>query len=285
MMHASLIDALNAAGLAPAKGHLPLVGGGKVTRYRVEGDKPGSLNGWVSLHDDERPAFANFGSWKTGEQHHWRDGAHQPQTAAEKADMQRRMQAAKAARDAEEVRLHAKARVKAERLWGRATQVDTRHPYLVAKGFIPPYGLRQLGDTLLVPARDTVGTLHTLQFIKPDGSKRFLKDGRSKGCYHPIGGQVADKNALLLCEGFATGATLAVATGYAVAVCFAANNLLPVGLALRAKFPDVRIVVCADRDETGLKAAHAAARAIGASVVVPQSVKQATQQEATHGPQ
>ncbi|WP_240592757.1 toprim domain-containing protein [Macromonas bipunctata] len=284
MIRATLLDAMRAAGLAPAK-DLPAVGGGVLHRYRVEGDKPGSLNGWVSLHDDERPAFANFGSWKTGEQHHWRDGGNNRLTVAEQTELKRRMAAAKAACDAEEARVQAEARAKAERLWGRATQVDTRHPYLAVKGFVPPYGLRQLGDTLLVPARDTAGTLHTLQFIKPDERKRFLKDGRIKGCYHAIG-QVADKNALLLCEGFATGASLAVTTGYAVAVCLAANNLLPVGLALRAKFPDVRMVVCADRDAAGLNAAHATARAIGAAVAVPPSVKTAKQQqEAAHGPQ
>lgn len=282
-MHPGLYDALRAAGQPPAKGNLAPAGGGKVTRYRVEGDKPGTLNAWLSLHDEAAPTFAVFGTWKRpGETHHWRDGSDNRQpTAAEQAELQRRMAAAKAARDAEEVRIHAEARAKAQRLWSRATEVDTRHPYLVAKGFIPPYGLRQLDDVLLVPARDTAGVLHTLQFINADGSKRFLSGGRIKACYHAIG-QVADKNTLLLCEGFATGASLAVATGYAVAVCFSAGNLQPVGLALRAKFPDVRMVVCADRDATGIKAAYATARAIGAAVAVPQSAKP---MEAAHGPQ
>lgn len=281
-----LIDALSAAGLAPAKGVLRLAGGGKVTRYRVEGDKPGTTNGWVSLHDDEHPAFANFGTWKRpGETHYWcerRDN--RPPTAAEKAELQRRMAAAKAARDAEEARAHAQASAKAQRLWGRARVADGDHPYLAAKGFIPPYGLRQLGSTLLVPARDTAGVLHTLQFIGPDGSKKYLKGGRIKACYCAIG-QLKDKNVLLLAEGFATAVALAVATDYAVAACFSANNLLPAGLALRAKFPDVRMVVCADRDEPGLKAAYATARAIGATVVVPPSVKTAKPMEAAHGPQ
>lgn len=283
MTYPGLYDALRAAGLAPAKGDLPLAGGGKIVRYRVEGDKPGTLNAWLSLHDEAAPTFAVFGTWKhPGETHDWREGGNnRPQTATERAELQRRMAAAKAAREAEEVRVHAQARAKAQRLWSRATDVDNRHPYLVAKGFIPPYGLRQLGDTLLVPARDTAGTLHSLQFIKPDGSKRFLSGGHLKACYHAIG-QVADKNTLLLCEGFATGASLAVATGYAVAVCFSAGNLQPVGLALRAKFPDVRMVVCADRDATGIKAAYATARAIGAAVAVPQSAKP---MEAAHGPQ
>lgn len=283
MQHASLIDAMRAAGLAPAK-DLPAVGGGVLHRYRVEGDKPGSLNGWVSLHDDERPAFANFGSWKTGEQHHWRDGGNNRLTVAEQTELKRRMAAAKAARDAEEARVHAETRAKAERLWGRARMADGHHGYLVRKGCLPPYGLRQLNGMLLVPARDSAGVLHTLQFISADGTKRFLSGGRIKGCYHAVG-TLSKNGILLLCEGVATGLTLTATTGYPTAICFSAGNLQPAGVALRAKFPDVRMVVCADRDEAGLKAAHATARAIGANVVVPQSVKQATQQEATHGPQ
>lgn len=279
-MHASLIDAMRAAGLAPAK-DLPAVGGGVLHRYRVEGDKPGSLNGWVSLHDEAAPTFAVFGSWKTGEQHHWRDGGNNRLTVAEQTELKRRMAAAKAARDAEETRVHAETRAKAERLWDRARDAESRHPYLLRKGQIPGYGLQQLNAMLLVPARDTDGTLHTLQFIGADGSKRFLSGGRIKGCFHLIG-SVETHGTLLLCEGFATGSTLLACTGYAVAVCFSAGNLQPAGLALRARYPDARMVVCADRDEAGLKAAHATARAIGASVAIPQSAKP---MEAAHGPQ
>ncbi len=267
-MNATLLDAMRAAGLAPAKELAP-AGAGVLQRYRVVGDKAGSVNGWVSLRDEAAPTFAVFGSWKTGAQHVWRDGGNQRQpTADEQAAMQRRMAAAKAARDAEEVRVHAEARAKAERLWNRAHMADSRHPYLMRKGQIPGYGLHQLNGMLVVPARDTEGTLHTLQFISADGSKRFLSGGRIKGCFHLIG-SVETHSTVLVCEGFATGATLLACTDHPVAVCFSANNLQPVAVALRAKYPDARMVVCADRDSTGIKAAHATAAAIGGTVVVP----------------
>lgn len=278
-MNATLLDAMRAAGAMPAE-ELVLAGG--LQRYRVEGDKSGSLNGWVSLHDEAAPTFAVFGTWKRPEEvHYWRDGNNTRLTAAENADLKRRMAAARAARDEEQVRVHAEARAKAQRLWGRARGADSRHPYLLRKGQIPGYGLHQLNAMLVVPARDTEGTLHTLQFIGADGSKRFLSGGRIKGCYHLIG-QVETHNTLLLCEGVATACTLLACTGYAVAACFSAGNLQPAGLALRAKYPDARMVVCADRDEAGLKAAHTTARAIGASVAIPQSAKA---KEAAHGPQ
>ena len=132
-------------------------------------------------------------------------------------------------------------------------------------------GLRQLRDMLLVPARDEAGALGTLQFIGPDGVKRFLTGGRIRGCYCAIG---RPGDCLLLAEGYATAATIFEATGCAVAVAFNAGNLLPVAQALRRKFPALRLVVCADDDagtpgNPGLTHARAAARAVGGDVVAP----------------
>ena len=66
---ASMLQAMQMAGLAPAKA-LDLVPDGKLRRYRVEGDKSGSTNGWYVLHSHPILAGA-FGSWKTGESHNW----------------------------------------------------------------------------------------------------------------------------------------------------------------------------------------------------------------------
>ena len=79
---------------------------------------------------------------------------------------------------------------------------------------------------------------------------------------------------LVVCEGYATGATLHEETGHAVAVAFNAANLLPVAQALRAKFPRIALVVASDDDwqtegNPGLTAATEAARAIGGRLAVP----------------
>ena len=59
-----------------------------------------------------------------------------------------------------------------------------------------------------------------------------------------------------------------------MAVCFHAGNLEPVARALRAKFPRMRLVVCADNDQAtpgnpGVTQALAAARAVGGYLAVP----------------
>lgn len=261
--------ALAAAGLAPA-GDLNLVADGKLQRYRVEGDKAGSRNGWAVLHGGPVMAGA-FGSWKTGESHTWRDHTSKPPTPAERLDLQRKMKAAQAARAAEQLEVHASARARAGKLWALAHPATNAHPYLQRKK-IGAYGIRQLRKSLVIAARDVQGQLHTLQFIGEDGAKRFLTGGRIVGCYFAIGRPVG---SLLLCEGLATASTLHQATGQAVAVAFNCGNLMAVARALRSKFPRLRLVVCADNDSQtpgnpGVSHARAAAKAVGGCVAIPQ---------------
>lgn len=261
-------QALAAAGLAP-HGDLDLTGDGKLQRYRIEGDKAGSRNGWAVLYS--HPVLAGaFGSWKTGESHNWREHTSKPQTPAERAELQRQMKAAQAARSAELANVQTSARERAAKLWATARPATNAHPYLKKKQ-IGAYGIRQLRDMLVIAARDVQGELHTLQFISPDGSKRFLTGGRIAGCYFAIGRPV---DSLLLCEGVATASTLYQATGRAVAVAFNCGNLMAVAKALRGKFPALRMIVCADNDfqtpgNPGVTHARAAARAVGGYLAIP----------------
>ena len=267
----SMVDTMRSVGLGPLK-DIDLSPDGKLRRYRIEGDKAGSANGWYVLH--AHPILAGaFGSWKTGESHNWREVRDRLPTRQEREALRQQMQAAQAARVIEQAAVHEQARKKAERLWHRARPAPNAHPYLQRKR-VPAIGLRLLRDMLLIAARDAAGTLHTLQFIGPDGAKRFLTGGRISGCYYAMG---RPAGVLLLCEGYATGATLHQATGYAVAVAFNCGNLPAVARALRAKFPELRIVVCADDDartpgNPGLMRAQEAARAVGGVVVAPRFV-------------
>lgn len=265
--HLSMAQAIRLAGLAPHN-DIDLVSDGIVHRYRVEGDKAGSKNGWYVMHDS--PPAGAFGSWKTNESHTWHEVRAKPHTPQELAALRGHLQKAQKARAVEQGRVHAEARVKAERLWRQAVPASSAHPYLQRKLALAG-GIRQLGQMLVIPARDASGTLHTLQFIGPDGSKRFLSGGRIAGCYFALG---RPGDVLLLCEGFATGSSLHQATGRAVAVAFNCGNLTPVALALRAKFRHMRILVCADDDagtpgNPGVTKANEAARAVGGAVAVP----------------
>jgi putative DNA primase/helicase len=157
-------------------------------------------------------------------------------------------------------------------LWRRA-DVATVHPYLFAKG-VQPHGIRLFEDKLLIPVRDAAGMLHSLQTITPDGQKRFHVGGRVKGCYHAIGKPIGPDSMLIVCEGYATAASIHEATGHAVAVAFNSGNLAAVAIALRAKYPALKIIIAADDDHLtdgnpGMTKARAAALAAGGMLAVP----------------
>ncbi len=111
----------------------------------------------------------------------------------------------------------------------------------------------------------------SLQIINPNGDKWFVKNGRIKGGYYPIG---KVKNVLYLCEGFATGATIHHETKEAVAVCFNAGNLKPVAVILKKKHPNIQFIIAADNDyrkksNVGLIKGREAAATINAKLIYP----------------
>lgn len=261
------IDALRVAGLSMHKGSL--VPDGCLHRYQVEGDKPGSKNGWYVLHLDDKP-FGAFGSWKTGQSETWAAVSAQTMTEAERKALAIRMEEARRARDTEQTIVHASARKRANDLWQKSKPACGNHAYLVRKS-VPAYGIRLLREQLVIPLRDVDGVLHSLQFIGADGRKAFLTGGRKRGCYFAIGRLGA---ALCICEGYATAASIYEATAHATACAFDAGNLEPVARALRGKFPRLRLILCADNDAAtegnpGVRYAEAAARAVGGFLAVP----------------
>lgn len=262
-------SALRAAGVS-----LPLDGiqaDGKLHRYRSEGDKPGCKNAWYTLHLDGRPAGA-FGNWRTGLTETWRmDGAPMDRGEAERFAAQVRRAQAQAQAEREEAQASAARR--ARHLWSQADEPSAGHPYLIRKA-VPPLNLRQAGALLLVPLVDTTGTLWNVQTISTNGAKRFLRGGRITGLFSLIGNPGDAPKRLLICEGWATGATLHSETGEPVLCAMNCGNLRPVALVAQARWPDADIVVCGDDDRhtegnPGRNKATEAAAAIGGRVSFP----------------
>lgn len=263
------------AGLGPSSGEI--IADGKLHRYHASGDSRGKENGWYILHDDERPA-GRFGSWKTGETFSWTGKPAKKLTDRERKELERRISEQKklAAEELERVRNETAAR--ALEIWSSADPYNDGHGYLVAKQ-ISGLGSRESRGNLVIPVRDETGKLWSLQFIYPDGTKKFLSGGRVEGCYSAI---IADKlkpdSEFLICEGFATGATLHAATKLPVIVAFNAGNLMPVSRAIHAKYPKAKITLCADNDQwterpvknPGVHYAAHAAREIDGYLAIPE---------------
>lgn len=257
-------SAILAAGLTPPDA---FEADGRLHRFSTNG-KANDDAGWYTLYLDGLPA-GTFGCWRTGRKWGWCAKADHSMTAAERETHWQRVKAMQAQREAEQEQRQQRASEVAALIWKLANPA-TEHGYLTRKG-VNPYGIKCDGHHLLVPMQDTSGKLHSLQTIAPDGSKRFQPGGRVKGCYHAIG---MPDGVLIVCEGYATGASVHEATGHAVAVAFNAGNLLAVAEALRFKYPALKIVLAADDDEgksgnPGLTKASEAARAVGGYLSKP----------------
>lgn len=144
------------------------------------------------------------------------------------------------------------AATRAKRLWTAAHPAPEDHPYLVAKRAKPLALRMDAGRRLIVPLQDVDGNLQSLEFIASDGAKRYLAGGAKKGHFAVVGaepGPLEDcRGPVLICEGWATGASLHIATGHTVIAAMDAGNLLPVAQALHARFPDADYIVVADND-------------------------------------
>lgn len=130
-----------------------------------------------------------------------------------------------------------------------ASESADGHAYLQRKG-VGVFGVRVAGRKLLVPLRDLDGNITSLQGIYETGDvpKSYTKNGKKAGCFHVIG-ELAGAETVLFAEGYSTGASLFMATGYPVVVTFDSGNMPVVGKALSEQLPAETVKVwCGDND-------------------------------------
>lgn len=248
----------------------PIVSDGRLHRFKAAGDH--ARNSWYVLHDGT-PAAGMFGCWKRNFSQKWHDHDAKKLTASERDAIRRRIAEAEAERKRIEELRQRKARKIAEWIFSRSTPAEATYAYLVAKGVQPHGELRQWRGKLIIPLRDEGGELHSLQFIVPDGSKLFLAGGRVAGCFFALPDNGA--TALVICEGFATAASITEATGVPVVAAMNCGNLLAVAKTLRGKWPRRDFIIAADNDQwtdgnPGVTKAAQAAKASHARLIVPQ---------------
>lgn len=257
--------AIQAAGYPPPDS---LMADGRIHRFSANGKRSDDA-GWYVFYPDGVASGA-FGDWRTGIQSTFRADIGRPLTGEEVAINLQRMREAQAEREALIARQREVAAESAVSRW-QAAKPANGHAYLRAKG-VRGTDIREHNGELLIPIKDDSGAIINLQRILPDGTKLFLKGGKVGGGHYMIGAPVNGR--LLVCEGYATGATLNQATGLPVAVAFNAGNLEPVARAMRHAFPRARITIAADNDawtdgNPGLANSKRAAEAVGGDVVVP----------------
>jgi len=258
-------DAVRATGIEAPE---DILADGGLHRFSSNG-KRGDNAGWYILHDDGIPA-GSFGCWRTDISETWRADLGRKFTQEETREHQRKLESMQQQREAENVARQKDAAIRAGDLWKDAQPEIGDHVYLRNKE-VKAHGIRTNGLELIIPMRDTSGAIHSTQTISPKGEKRFFPGGRIQGCYYAIG---KPDGELCIAEGYSTAASIHEATGKAVAVAFNAGNLEPVAKALRSKYPDLKLILCADDDyqtegNTGISKATSAAKVVDGLLAVP----------------
>ena len=247
-------------------------------------DRPRRRDGAYKAFLDA-PASLWWKNWRTGDEGTWTARPEKELTAAQRKALHERIRAIRAHNEAEQARRWQAAAKLAISIWNHASPVGDNHPYLQRKE-VPAIGLRQTEDgRLIVPLLNQSGKIQSLQFILPDKpaegtDKFFLRGGKTSGGFFSIPAKNGTKDGpLLIAEGYATGASLHLATGHAVLIAFNAGNLEAVARLARARYPDREILLCADTDcETvkpdgspwnpGREAASSAAQAVGGKLAL-----------------
>lgn len=274
---ADFIHAMELEGIRPVEPIAQRLASGELIRFRCDGDGKGRQNGWAKLYLDDRPAGA-FGNYRLGISRKWKVESYQALTAEERARLTREWADAKQKREDEKRASEFEASLDALDMWNGAGPARADHPYAERK-HLNTAALRQSGDKLLVPMYDADGKLWNLQRIAPDGSKRFLRGGRSEGLFCIIAPHQL-RQTVYIGEGYATMDTACRATGDMCVVAFSAKNLPAVARIWADHRPDLDFVICADNDahlerNIGVEAARAAAEEIGAEYIVPPAIGEA----------
>lgn len=263
------LNAIRSTGLEP-----PIViEPGKRHRFPGVGKRQSNRAGWCLLFDDSLGGC--FGDWSSGLSENWQAKRDKPFSRSERTVFMRSVNEARAQAETERKAKQAAAATRAAAIWNAATPAPSNHTYLVRKS-IKVNSARLHKGSLALPVRDFTGKLTSLQFIDTKGKKMLLSGGRKRDCFIPVAGDMATASRVIICEGWATGCTIAEEEHAALVLsAIDAGNLEPVAMAARHHWPSMELVIAGDDDRLtkgnpGASKARAAAIASGALLALPQ---------------
>lgn len=241
-----------------------IIADGQIHRFANHGR--GNKDGWYVFHG----MAGAFGDWKQDIQGKWSVGQERG-VFRDRESLHHQIEATSRIAETEKIQKQEETARTALEKWNSFSETGSSL-YLTAKK-VYPFGIRFEGDSFVVPLNDETGKLLSLQWIGPDGTKRFLTGGRKKGCFHTLG-FLEDGKPIYVTEGYATGASVHMATGLATVIAFDAGNLESVVEALRKAYPNSSLTIAGDDDRwketnTGRTKAEEVAQKYGCSFVFP----------------
>ena len=254
-------DFLTSNGLEPDPKR-GLITGGAIGRAYIGIGNQRKLVGWYQCWLDQSPPYGRCGdyrvssdqptaTWKTENAKRFR------MTREQKAEIERLRREV----EVKTAEKYSQAAQRSQSIWEGCEECE-KHPYLERKQVLS-YGLRKdKAGNLVIPLKDKQGTIVGLQYIAPDGTKRFLTGSKKSGSFFLLGREIFNtSDSLNYCEGYATAASLYADRSQPVVVAFDAYNLIKVAEVMFDYFPDHKHIFMADNDDskTGEKEAQKAA--------------------------
>jgi len=249
---------------------------GKIHRFDRHGKQK---NAWYiawpghSFKSGEHYLICQFGDWRDGSDYLYKPG-HIKFSKEDNDLISRQLELKKKLFEEEKKKRQQDAADKAEKFLQKCKQEELSE-YLQRKKIDQLYGsytfLDAIGLITVVPIKDVSGRLWNYQRIFPDGTKKFAFGGLIDECFHVIGNIDSD---VIICEGFATAASIHMATDIPVVCAFNSGNLPKVAIAIRKAYPDANIIIAGDDDRhtkgnPGRTSADKAANRSGGSVIFP----------------
>lgn len=154
-----------------------------------------------------------------------------------------------------------KAMAEAAAKWEAAAPADEDHPYLDRKQ-VQPHMARIDGKALLLPVYDRNGDIQSVQTISGDGGKLFHPRAPMKGGRLNFGICIG---RTIVCEGFATGASIYEAIPDRVAVGYSKSGVIDLVRELHANGQQVAIA----SDRNALAEMLALGKELGVPVYAP----------------
>lgn len=263
----AFMEEMRNCGLDPAE---TPIADGALHRIRDSRDKSGKKDLWYRLYDDGFPE-GFFGHWsRLPDTQKWQPRYKNKLTKKERQQLNILHEQRRAAEELALQQQRAECRTRAAKVLSTASDASHDNEYLIRKNVKSFGGIKEVEGILLIPLYKD-GILTGLQYIMPDGKKRFMGGTEKAGAYFSITGS---GNIMYITEGYSTAATIHELTGSTVVVAFDCNNLKAVAKAIKDAHAKCELVICADNDRLkpgnpGLTCAKSAALATGARLAVP----------------
>lgn len=256
----------------------PIKDDGKLHRFKSGDDKDASA--WYVLYPPDPVSAGKFGCWRRlSDGVSWRHANGKVEDPRTLAEARKRWVEADKQKDKDEKDRWERMATAAKDYFKGLKPPVFNHGYFQLKSVVAFGSIveNDCGD-LAMPLMDLDGKIWSYQTIDASGDKLFMPGGRVSGLFYPVNDK--PDGPLVICEGYATGATIHEATGYATFCAMNCGNLLPVAKSCREKWPDRTILIAADNDRftkknnepynPGLEKAKQAATSIRGILVFPE---------------